>query len=95
VIASDAELELARKNLANVEAAIESLRKELLPHHERNFNLYARPWLDFRDQFQADIDAYLRAKTTPAKGAAGSVEPTETKALEPAGEDRAGSKQIT
>ena len=68
MITSDAELELARNNLANVEAAIESLRKELLPDHERNFNLYATPWIDFRDQFQADIDAYVQAKTAQGNG---------------------------
>ena len=67
VITNDAELEQARKNLANVEAAIESLRKELLPDHERNFYLYARPWLDFQDEFQADIDAYLVNGPAPGR----------------------------
>jgi hypothetical protein len=90
VITSDAELELARKNLANVEAAIESLRKELLPDHERNFNLYARPWLDFRDQFQDDIDAYLRAKTARANGPPRTGEGTDMKSVGLAGDGRAG-----
>jgi hypothetical protein len=64
MIVNDAELELARQNLANVEAAIESLRKKLLPNHERNFQLYARPWLDLQQEFQADIDAYLRSRAS-------------------------------
>lgn len=68
MIVNDAELELARQNLANVEAAIESLRKELLPNHERNFQLYARPWLDLQQEFQADIDAYLRSRASSSNG---------------------------
>ena len=69
MIANDAELELARRNLANVEAAIESLRKELLPGYERNFQLYARPWLDLQQEFQADIDAYLSSHMSSPNGA--------------------------
>jgi hypothetical protein len=68
MIVNDAELELARQNLANVEAAIESLRKELLPGHQRNFQLYARPWLDLQQEFQADIDAYLRSRASSTNG---------------------------
>jgi hypothetical protein len=59
MITNDSELEIARQNLANIDAAIESLRKELLPSHEQNFNLYAQPWLDFKNQFEAEIEAYL------------------------------------
>jgi hypothetical protein len=95
MITNDAELKQARENLANVEAAIESLRKELLPNHERNFNLYAGPWLDFRDQFQADIDAYLGTAKVPADGTSVNKEPTDTKALQPARDDRSGGKQLT
>jgi hypothetical protein len=68
MIANDAELELMRQNLANVEAAIESLRKELLPGHERNFRLYAQPWLDFKQQFEAEIEAYLKKQRPSPNG---------------------------
>jgi hypothetical protein len=69
MIANDAELELARQNLANVEAAIESLCKELLPGHERNFRLYAQPWLDFKQQFESEIEAYLTKQGSLRNGA--------------------------
>lgn len=92
MITNDEELAVIRQQLARCERAIESLQKELLPHNERNFNLYAGPWLDFRDQFQSDIDAYLRAKIVPANGPTGIAEPTKPKALEPAGGDRGGDQ---
>ena len=94
MITNDAELQLTRKLLADAEATIEWYRERLLPHHEQNFNLYAGPWLDFRDQFQADIDAYLRSKTVPANGPTGPIAPTG-KDLEPASDDRAGGNQVT
>ena len=66
MIMNDFELDKARQNLANINAAIESLRKQLLPNHERNFNLYAQPWIDLQQEFQSDIDAYLE-RTTPSR----------------------------
>lgn len=65
MIVNDAELEVVRRQLEHVEAALESLRKKLLPGHERNFNLYAQPWLEFKQQFESDIEAYL-AKQIPS-----------------------------
>lgn len=82
MIANDSQIARARENLASMEAAIESLRKELLPNHERNFRLYAQPWIDFRDQFQADIDDYLARRTRPAGDPA--VPPETTDATPPA-----------
>ncbi|MBO0698101.1 MAG: hypothetical protein J2P46_06890 [Zavarzinella sp.] len=95
MIRNDAELELVRQNLANIEAAIEWWRQRLLPHNEQNFNLYAGALLDFRDEFQADIDAYLGTMTVPAKHAAGKTAPTDTKTLQPTRDDRTGSGQVT
>lgn len=69
MITNDAELELTRQNLANVEAAIESLRRKLLPDHERNFRLYAQPWLDFKQQFESEIEAYLNTRSPSRNGA--------------------------
>ena len=82
MIANEAELERARQNLANVGAAIESLRKQLLPNHERNFNLYARPWIDLQQEFQADIDAYLGKPSPSRNGVPAQAESPDTKPLE-------------
>lgn len=68
MITTDSELAIVREQLANCEAAIESLRRELLPNHERNFQLYARPWLDLQQEFQADIDTYLRSRASSSNG---------------------------
>jgi hypothetical protein len=68
MITNDSELAIVREQLANCEAAIESLRRKLLPDHERNFQLYARPWLDLQQEFQSDIDAYLRSRAPSANG---------------------------
>ena len=68
MITNDSELAVVREQLANCEAAIESLRRKLLPNHERNFQLYARPWLDLQQEFQADIDAYLRSRPSSPNG---------------------------
>ena len=61
MITNESELAIIREQLGRCERALASLRYELLPNYERNFNLYARPWLDLQEEFQADIDAYLKA----------------------------------
>jgi hypothetical protein len=68
MITTDSELAIVREQLANCDAAIASLRRELLPNHERNFQLYARPWLDLKQEFEADIDAYVRARAGSTNG---------------------------
>ena len=78
MITNDDELTVVRRQLARCESIIDSFRKELLPHNERNFKLYAGPWLDFRDQFQADIDAYLSGRTQPRADDAGRPAEAET-----------------
>ena len=82
MIANEAELEQTRQNLAGVEAAIESLRKELMPDHETNFRVYAQPWLDFKAQFEADIQAYLRQSEASSNGVPPRAEAADTKSLE-------------
>jgi len=82
MIANEAELEQARQNLAGVEAAIESLRKELMPDHETSFRAYAQPWLDFKEQFEADIQAYLRQSEASSSGVLPQAEASDTKSLE-------------
>jgi hypothetical protein len=81
MITNDSELEQTRQNLANVEAAIESLRRELLPGHERNFRLYAQPWLDFKEQFESEIDAYLTKQNPSPNGSSPRPEVADVKDL--------------
>jgi hypothetical protein len=82
MITNETELEVTRRQLANVEAAIESLRKQLLPAHETNFNLYARPWLDIQQEMQSAIDTYLRSRTPSPNGAPATSKPSDSPSLE-------------
>lgn len=59
MITNDAELEVVRSQLAHVDAAIEDLRKTILPKNEKMFHLFAEAPLDMRREMQGDIDAYL------------------------------------
>lgn len=68
MITNDSELAIVREQLANCEAAIESLRRKLLPDHDRNFQLYARPWLDMKQEFETDIEAYLNKRSPSPNG---------------------------
>jgi hypothetical protein len=95
MITNDAELEVVRTQVARLDAAVEDLRRNVLPKSEQMFNLFAEAPLDMRQELQTDIDAYLRAKTASANGPTGSVEPLGGKALEPAGDDPARGNQVT
>ena len=95
VFTNDDELEVVRTQLAHIDAAIEDLRRNVLPKSEQMFNLFAEAPLEMRQSLQADINAYLRAKTIPANGVAGRAEPAGPTALAPAGDDRAGGNQVT
>jgi hypothetical protein len=95
MITNDVELEVVRSQVARLDAAIEDLRRNVLPKSEQMFNLFAEAPLDMRQKLQADIDAYLRAKPVPANGPAGAIEPAEAKTLESAGHDRAGGSPVT
>ena len=95
MITNEEELAIVREQLTRCDAVIESFRKELLPNHERNFNLYARSWIDMRQELQADIDAYLGTTTVPADGSADKVEPAEANPPDRAGDVRAGGNQVT
>jgi hypothetical protein len=82
MITNDAELAIIRDQLAHCESAIDSLRKKLLPNHVRNFNLYAGPWLDLQQEFQADIDAYLSSRAPSANGVPVPSKSSDTRPLE-------------
>jgi hypothetical protein len=95
MINNDAELEAVRGQLAHIDAAIEDLRRNVLPKSESMFKLLTEAPLEMRQSLQADIDAYLRTTTVLANGTRVNKEPTDTKSLQPARDDRAGSEQTT
>ena len=95
MITNEAELEVVRSQLAHLDAALEDLRRNVLPKSEQMFDLLAEAPLEMRQSLQADIDAYLRSKTVSANGPTGAVEPADPRALAPAGDDRPGGNQVS
>jgi len=95
MIKNDAELEFIRRQLARIDAAIEDLRRNVLPKSESRFNLLSEAPLEMRQSLQSDIDAYLGTTTVPAGDATVKKEPTDAKTLQAAQDDRAGGDQTT
>jgi hypothetical protein len=59
MITNDAELEVVRRQLAHVDAAIDDIRRNVLPKSEQMFNLLTEAPVELRESLQAEIDAYL------------------------------------
>jgi hypothetical protein len=95
MITNDTELEVVRRQVAHLDAAIEDLRRNILPKGEQMFNLLAEAPLEMRRSLQADIDAYLGTATVPADGATVDKESIDAKALQPARDDRGAGNQVT
>jgi hypothetical protein len=95
MIRDDAELEVVRGQLAHIDAAIEDMRRNVLPKSESMFNLLVEAPLEKRQTLQDEIDAYLRAATVPADGVTASKELPDAKTLQPARLERGGGTQTT
>jgi hypothetical protein len=61
-IINDAELEVVRRQVGRVEAALESLRQEVKPKGEAMYHLMAESYLDLLKSLSADVDAYLGSR---------------------------------
>ena len=72
MIKNDAELEVVRSQLGRVEAALDSLRRDVKPKNEKMYALMAESYIDLLHALRADIDAYLGIVTIPVNGAAAS-----------------------
>jgi uncharacterized protein involved in exopolysaccharide biosynthesis len=83
MITNDVELEVVRRQLARVDAAIEDMRANVLPKSERMFNLMTEAPRELRQSLQADIDAYLRTRAPSPNGATPAPkEPSDARSLE-------------
>src|SRR5579872_3462746 len=65
MITNDAELEVVRKQLARVEAALDSLRREVKPKNEKTYHLMAETSIDLLQSLRSEIDAYLGIAPLP------------------------------
>ncbi|MGL4552973.1 MAG: hypothetical protein ACRC33_17495 [Gemmataceae bacterium] len=59
MITDDNELRITRERLRLAEAALESSRRDFLPHNEVQYRLFAGSTIDLIQSIRADIDAYL------------------------------------
>jgi hypothetical protein len=69
MIKNDAELEVVRSQLGRVEAALDSLRRDVKPKNENMYALMAESYIDLLHSLRADIDAYLGIVTGPENAA--------------------------
>jgi hypothetical protein len=67
MITNDAELEVVRKQLARVEAALDSLRREVKPKNEKTYQLMAETSIDLLHALRSEIDAYLGIAPLPVR----------------------------
>src|SRR5262249_23620427 len=58
-------LEVVRSQLGRVEAALDSLRRDVKPKNENMYALMAESYIDLLHALRADIDAYLGIITVP------------------------------
>jgi hypothetical protein len=82
MITNDSELEIVRRQLTHVEAALASLRRDVRPKSEKMYQLLAESYIDMLQSLRADIDKYQGIATTPANAASLLPVPTEPAALE-------------
>lgn len=82
MITNDTELEVVRKQLAHVDAALADLRRNVLPKSESMFNLFAEAPLELRSSIQADIDRYLENSAPTCKALPSRHDSSEKRLLE-------------
>ena len=69
MITNDAELSVVRQQLGRVEAALDSLRRDVKAKNENMYELLAGSYIDMLQSLRADIDAYLGIVTLPENAA--------------------------
>jgi hypothetical protein len=65
MITNDAELEVVRKQLGRVEAALDSLRRDVKPKSEKMYDLMAESYIEMLRSLRKDVDAYLGVASVP------------------------------
>ena len=55
----DGQLKVMRDQLARIESALESIRRDVLPQNEKLYNLMAESYIDTIIELKNQIDAYL------------------------------------
>ena len=59
MIATDVELQLTRDRLKLAEAALESLRRDFLPHNQIQYRMFSGTTIDLIRAMRGEIEAYL------------------------------------
>ena len=65
MITTDAELELTRERLKLVEAALDSLRRDVKSKNEKLYQVMSVGYIDLLLSIRGDIDAYLGIRPSP------------------------------
>jgi hypothetical protein len=65
MIDNDDQLEVVRKQLATVEAALIALRRRMLPQHEGQYRIFAEGYIEQILELRAEMDQYLGITTAP------------------------------
>jgi hypothetical protein len=74
MITNDAELQITRERLGLVEAALDSLRRDVKSKNERLYALMAESYIDLLLSIRGDIDAYLGIAPYAARAAGKEIE---------------------
>ena len=59
MIHNDEQLQVVQEQLARVEQALASIRKDILPKNPRNYAVFSESYIDMIRTLRAEIDAYL------------------------------------
>jgi hypothetical protein len=68
MIGNDSELAVARKQLQRIEEALESLRKDVLPKNQRNYEVLSEGYKEQIQSLKSEVELYLasRAGSSPS-----------------------------
>jgi hypothetical protein len=67
MITNDAQLAVVRGQLAHVEAALDSIRRDVKPKNEKMYDLMAESYIEMLQSLRSEIDAYLGTVAPPEK----------------------------
>src|SRR5947209_17167440 len=73
MIRNDEELTIVRAQLARIQRALESLRRDVFPQNKRNFEVMSEGYVDQIAALQQEIDAYTAAGSSTVDQPAGSA----------------------
>lgn len=77
MIRDDNELLIVRKQLSRIEDALASLRRDVLPQNQRNFEILSEGYVDQMAALMAEIDAYLGIVTEAVPDGASCQSPLD------------------